>query len=420
MSATTDSGRTSTALPDSLGQLREPSAAEFVPETLMDALNRLALEAYEEAKRDPEFQARARLPPGRLRRSPLPPLPRRASDRRWPVGPRFILEREDLVHTGAHKINNAASAQVMIARRMSKTQVIAETEAPGQHGVATTTACAPVRPRMYDLHGARKTIRRQKLNVFGMKTMGANVVPVTSGSRTLPRRHQQRGDARLDGLPSEADSLHDWQRGRTAPVSDDRARLPGGHPAGRAEEPVPLDRLGRLPDALIVACVGGGSNAAGMFFAFLDDEDRSSSSGAEAGGRGPGSGEHASSPHPGSARRPPRQLQLRPPERGWPDRRRPLDLGRSRLPRSRPRTQLLENTGGGSATRRDRRRGPRNFQPAAPCGEFSPRGESSHALAQAFKEAARLGPEKVLVVCLSGRGDKDAYEVARLRGEPMG
>ena len=208
MSATIAPGRASTALPDALGRFGA-FGGRFVPETLMDALGQLGI-AYDEARRDPEFQARLDYlladyvgRPSRLF------LAERLTE--MVGGASIYLKREDLNHTGAHKINNALG-QVMIARRMGKTRVIAETGA-GQHGVATATACA-----LFGLdctiYMGEEDIRRQKLNVFNMKTMGAN-----RGPRHLrladPPGCDQRGDARLDGL-LQGDPLHDRQRGRPA------------------------------------------------------------------------------------------------------------------------------------------------------------------------------------------------------------
>ena len=300
----------------------------------------------------------------------------------------------------------------MIAQRMGKTRVIAETGA-GQHGVATATACA-----LFGLectvYMGEEDIRRQKLNVFNMRTLGANVVPVTTGSRTL--------------RDATNEAMRDWM-GSSRQTHYTIGSVVGPHPfpmivrdfqsvIGRETREQCLDRLGRLPDA-VVACVGGGSNAAGMFYPFIDDESVELI-GAEAGGRGPTAGRARLEPHAGPAGRPPRQLQLRPPGRRRPDPGRPLDLRRPRLSRRRPRAQLLEGLPAGSATRASPT--PRRSRPIDTTGEAEgilPALESSHAVAQAFKEAARLGPDKVLVVCLSGRGDKDAFEVARLRGEPM-
>ena len=249
-----DGPQAATQLPDALGRFGA-FGGRFVPETLMDALNQLA-EAYAEAQADPAFQAQLDDYLTRLRRPALAALLRRAADRSWPAGPTIYLKREDLNHTGAHKINNAIG-QALLAQRMGKTRVIAETGA-GQHGVATATACA-----LFGLectvYMGEEDIRRQKLNVFNMKTLGAEVVPGHDRLADAPRR-DQRGDARLDGLV-ERHALHHRQRRRPAPVPDDRPRLPGGH---RPRDPrsSACEQLGRLPD-VVVACVGGGINAAG-------------------------------------------------------------------------------------------------------------------------------------------------------------
>ena len=408
MSATTETGRASTALPDALGRFGA-FGGRFVPETLMDALNQLTLE-YEKAKRDPEFQARLDYllkdyvgRPSRLF------LAERLT--KMVGGASIYLKREDLNHTGAHKINNALG-QVMIARRMGKTRVIAETGA-GQHGVATATACA-----LFGLectvYMGEEDIRRQKLNVFNMRTMGANVVPVTSGSRTL--------------RDATNEAMRDWM-GSSKQTHYTIGSVVGPHPfpmivrdfqavIGRETRSQCLDRLGRLPDT-VVACVGGGSNAAGMFYPFIDDESVELI-GAEAGGRGPESGDHASSLTQGR----PGVLHgsfsyVLQDEDGQTDDVHSISAGLD-YPGVGPEHSYWKDTG------RVRYESVTDAEALDAYGLTArregilPALESSHAMAQAFKEAARLGPDKVLVVCLSGRGDKDAFEVARLRGEPMG
>ena len=208
-------------VPDHLGRFGA-FGGRFVPETLMDALNQL-LEEYEKAKADPDFQNKL---DDYLKHYVGRPSPLYLAERLsgFAGGAEIYLKREDLNHTGAHKINNAIG-QVMLARRMGKTRVIAETGA-GQHGVATATACA-----LFGLectvYMGEEDIRRQKLNVFNMKTLGATVVPVTTGSRTL---RDATNEAMRDWMgSSQADALHDRQRGRPASVSDDRPRLPVGH-----------------------------------------------------------------------------------------------------------------------------------------------------------------------------------------------
>ncbi len=407
MAATTDTGRAQAALPDALGRFGA-FGGRFVPETLMDALNRLA-EEYDKARRDPEFQARLDYlladyvgRPSRLF------LAERITA--MAGGASIYLKREDLNHTGAHKINNALG-QVMIARRMGKTRVIAETGA-GQHGVATATACALFGLEC-TIYMGEEDIRRQKLNVFNMKTMGARVVPVTSGSKTL--------------RDATNEAMRDWM-GSSEKTHYTIGSVVGPHPfpmivrdfqavIGRETRAQCLDRLGRLPDT-VVACVGGGSNAAGMFYPFVEDEGVELV-GAEAGGRGPATGEHASSLTQGR----PGVLHgsfsyVLQDDDGQTDDVHSISAGLD-YPGVGPEHSYWKDSG------RVRYESVTDAEALDAYGLTArnegilPALESSHAMAQAFKEAARLGPGKVLVVCLSGRGDKDAFEVARLRGEPM-
>jgi tryptophan synthase beta chain len=393
--------------PDALGRYGT-FGGRFVPETLMDALNQLAA-AYEQAKADPTFRERLG---DYLKHYVGRPSPLFHAERltRSAGGAEIYLKREDLNHTGAHKINNAIG-QVMLAQRMGKTRVIAETGA-GQHGVATATACALFGIEC-TVYMGEEDIRRQKLNVFNMKTLGAKVVPVSTGSRTL--------------RDATNEAMRDWM-GSSATTHYTIGSVVGPHPfpmivrefqavIGDEARAQCLERIGRLPDA-VVACVGGGSNAAGMFAAFLEDAGVELV-GAEAGGRGPKAGEHAASLSQG---RPgvlhgsfsyvlqdeDGQTQdvhsisagldypgVGPEHSYW------KDIGRVRY----------ESITDGEALEA--------YNATARHEGILPALESSHALAQTFKEARRLGPGKVVAVCLSGRGDKDAYEVARLRGEPI-
>ncbi len=404
---TATSSPASPKVPDSLGRFGA-FGGRFVPETLMDALNQMTV-AYDEVKADPSFQAEL---DGYLadyvgRPSPLFLAERLSASA---GGASIYLKREDLNHTGAHKINNALG-QVLLARRMGKKRVIAETGA-GQHGVATATACA-LFGLTCTVYMGEEDIRRQKLNVFNMRTMGATVVPVTSGSRTL--------------RDATNEAMRDWM-GSSNQTHYTIGSVVGPHPVpmivrdfqsviGRETRAQALAKLSRLPDA-IVACVGGGSNAAGIIYPLIDDASVKLI-GAEAGGRGPAAGEHASSLTQG---RPgvlhgslsyvlqddDGQTQdvhsisagldypgVGPEHSYW------KDAGRVRY-ESVTDTEALEA-----------------YHTTARLEGILPALESSHAIAQALKEAPRLGKGKVLVVCLSGRGDKDAYEVARLRGEPM-
>ena len=318
----------------------------------MDALNQLA-EAYDRGQGRPGVPGRAR----RLPRATTSAAPRRSSSPngspKSPAGPTIYLKREDLNHTGAHKINNALG-QVLLAQRMGKTRVIAETGA-GQHGVATATACA-----LFGLectvYMGEEDIRRQKLNVFNMRTLGATVVPVTTGSRTL--------------RDATNEAMRDWM-GSSSETHYTIGSVVGPHPfpmivrdfqavIGRETRGQCLDKLGRLPDA-VVACVGGGSNAAGMFYPFIDDDvgraDR------RRGGR-PGPDGRASTRR-ASRRAGPGVLHgslsyvLQDDDGQTAGR--PLDLRRARLPGRRPRAQLLEGRRPGPLRERHRRRGPRRL-----------------------------------------------------------
>jgi tryptophan synthase beta chain len=393
--------------PDHLGRFGL-FGGRFVPETLMEALNQLAA-SYEESKVDPSFQARL---DGYLKHYVGRPSPLFHAQRltKFAAGAEIYLKREDLNHTGAHKINNAIG-QVMLAERMNKTRVIAETGA-GQHGVATATACALFGIEC-TVYMGEEDIRRQKLNVFNMRTLGATVVPVTTGSRTL--------------RDATNEAMRDWM-GSSRTTHYTIGSVVGPHPfpmivrdfqsvIGQETKAQCLDQIGRLPDAL-VACVGGGSNAAGMFAPFIDDRTVELI-GAEAGGRGLKAGEHAASLTKG---RPGilhgsfsyvlqdddgQTLDVHSISAGLdypgvgPEHSFWKDLGRARY-------EFITDAEALAA-----------YNVAAKNEGILPALESSHALAQAFKEAQRLGSGKVVVVCLSGRGDKDAYEVARLRGESI-
>ncbi len=407
MSAPTLSEPSRQQFPDALGRYGA-FGGRFVPETLMDALNRLTQE-YAQVKDDPEFQARLNyyLTQYVGRPSPLYHAERLSQHA---GGAKIYLKREDLNHTGAHKINNAIG-QVMLAQRMGKTRVIAETGA-GQHGVATATACA-----LFGLectvYMGEEDIRRQKLNVFNMRTLGAIVVPVTTGSRTL--------------RDATNEAMRDWM-GSSNQTHYTIGSVVGPHPfpmmvrdfqsvIGREAKEQSLAQYGRLPDA-VVACVGGGSNAAGIFFPFIDDSEVELI-GAEAGGRGPSTGEHASSLSQGR----PGVLHgsfsyVLQDDDGQTQDVHSISAGLD-YPGVGPEHSFWKECG------RVRYESITDAEALEAYGILArkegilPALESSHAVAQAIKEAPRLGRDRVLVICLSGRGDKDAFEVARLRGEPM-
>jgi tryptophan synthase beta chain len=400
-------GQTREQLPDALGRFGA-YGGRFVPETLIDALNRLA-EEYERARADPAFQARL---DGYLANYVGRPSPLFHAERlsRAQGGAAIYLKREDLNHTGAHKINNALG-QVLLAERMGKHRVIAETGA-GQHGVATATACALFGLECTVYMGT-EDIRRQKLNVFNMKTLGATVVPVDTGSRTL--------------RDATNEALRDWMA-TSRQTHYTIGSVVGPHPfpmivrdfqsvIGCETRQQCLDRLGRLPDQ-IVACVGGGSNAAGIFFPFIDDVEVELV-GAEAGGRGAGAGDHAASLSKGR----PGVLHgsfsyVLQDDDGQTQAVHSISAGLD-YPGVGPEHSFWKDSGRVRYENITDAEALDAYDTLAKLEGILPALESSHAVAQAMKEAPRRPPGAVLVVCLSGRGDKDAYEVARLRGEPI-
>ncbi len=271
----------STPLPDAGGHFG-PYGGRYVPEVLMAPLEELE-RAYQEARRDPAFHAELDQLLADYAGRPTPLYyARRLSETAG--GAQIYLKREDLLHTGAHKINNCLG-QILLARRMGKRRIIAETGA-GQHGVATATVCALFGLECVVYMG-EEDMRRQRLNVFRMRLLGAKVEAVTSGSRTLK-----------DAIN---EAMRDWVTNVAGTYYLLGSAL-GAHPypmmvrdfqsvIGKEARAQMLERLGRLPDA-VFACVGGGSNSIGIFHPFLDDSSVRLI-GAEAGGRGESLGEHA-------------------------------------------------------------------------------------------------------------------------------
>ena len=273
MATDTPSQTPTSAVPDARGRFGE-FGRRYVPETLMYALDELS-QAYEDAQKDPEFDREFR---DLMQNYVGRPNPLYFAERLTEKcgGAKIFFKREDLNLTGAHKINNTIG-QVLLTKRMGKTRIIAETGA-GQHGVATATACARFGFPCVVYMG-EEDVRRQKLNVFNMRTMGAEVRPVTTGSRTL------------------RDAINDAMRDWMASVRDTHyiiGSVVGPHPfpmmvrdfqsvIGKETREQSFEVIGRLPDE-IIACVGGGSNSAGMFYPFVDDEGVALT-GVEAGGR---------------------------------------------------------------------------------------------------------------------------------------
>lgn len=394
-------------VPDAQGRFGE-YGRRFVPETLMYALEELTQE-YEKAKRDVEFQRRL---DELLRTFVGRPNPLYFAERLTEAcgGARIFLKREDLNHTGAHKINNTIG-QALLTLRMKKTRVIAETGA-GQHGVATAVACARFGLPCVVYMG-EEDIRRQKLNVFIMKTMGAEVRPVTSGSRTL-----------RDAIN---EALRDWMASvRTTHYII--GSVVGPHPfpmmvrdfqsvIGRETRQQSLELFGRLPDE-VVACVGGGSNSAGMFYPFVDDASVKLT-GVEAGGRGSTPGNHASTLSFGvkGVLHGSYSYVLQD-EDGQTADVHSISAGLD-YPGVGPEHSYWHDTGRVEYLNIRDEEALDALQFTARTEGILPAMESSHALAYAMKRAKELSPDKVIVVCLSGRGDKDVNEVARLTGREI-
>ena len=409
MSATSATEATSpiSAVPDARGRFGE-FGRRYVPETLMYALDELTA-AYEEAKNDAEFNRELN---DLLKNYVGRPNPLYFAERLTEKcgGARIYFKREDLNLTGAHKINNTMG-QVLLTRRMGKTRVIAETGA-GQHGVATATACARFGLPCVVYMG-EEDVRRQKLNVFIMRTMGAEVRPVTTGSRTL------------------RDAINEAMRDWMASVRDTHyiiGSVVGPHPfpmmvrdfqtvIGNEAREQCLQQVGRLPDE-VVACVGGGSNSAGMFYPFVDDAGVALT-GVEAGGRGSSPGDHASTLSHGK----PGILHgsysyVLQNDDGQTCDVHSISAGLD-YPGVGPEHSYWKETGRVDYVNILDDEALSAFSTMARTEGILPAIETSHAIAYAMKAAARRRPDEVIVVCLSGRGDKDVNEVARLTGQQM-
>jgi tryptophan synthase beta chain len=378
----------------------------YVAETLMPLI--LAVEqAYEQTKGDAAFQAELA---GYLsqyvgRPSPLY-LAQRLTERFG--GARIYLKREDLNHTGAHKINNCMG-QILLARRMGKQRIIAETGA-GQHGVATATVCALFGLSCTIYMGATD-IERQAPNVYRMKLLGAEVKPVTSGRATLK-------DAMNDALRDWVSNVHDTYyligtaagpHPYPAMVRDFQAII------GRETREQILAQEGRLPDTLM-ACIGGGSNAIGTFHPFLDDPEVKII-GVEAAGHGIETGEHAASltaGRPGVLHG--NRTYLLQDEDGQIQEAHSISAGLD-YPGIGPEHAWLRDSGRVEYVSVTDREALDAFQLTTRLEGIIPALESSHAIAHAGKIARGLGPDHVMVLCLSGRGDKDVATVAKALGD---
>ena len=392
------------ALPDERGHFG-PYGGMFVAETLMQPLAELR-EAYERYRDDPDFQAEfmddLRLYVGR----PSPLYPAQRLTETW-GGARIYLKREDLNHTGAHKINNTIG-QALLAKRMGKTRIIAETGA-GQHGVASATVAARLGMECVVYMGSEDIIR-QAINVYRMKLLGAKVVPVESGSKTLK-----------DALN---EAMRDWVTNidNTFYII---GTVAGPHPypamvrdfqsvIGREVKYQISEFEDRQPDAL-VACVGGGSNAMGLFYPYIDDEDVAIY-GVEAAGDGLSTGHHAA---PLCAGRPGvlhgNRTYLMETDDGQIIETHSISAGLD-YPGVGPEHAWLKDCGRANYVAIDDNEALAAFHELTRVEGILPALESSHAIAYGKKLATELGKDKVMVINLSGRGDKDVHTVAAREG----
>ena len=377
-----------------------PYGGAYVPETLVPALDELN-NAVAEAFADADFREDLHRWLADYAGRPTPIYhARRLTEHHG--GAQIWFKREDLLHTGAHKINNALG-QVLLARRMGKRRIIAETGA-GQHGVATATACACFGLQCVVYMGA-EDMRRQALNVYKMRLLGAEVRSVESGSRTLK-------DATNEAIRDWVTNVRDTHYVIGSAVGPhpypglvrDLQRIIGDEARDQA-----LDRFGRLPDT-VVACVGGGSNAIGMFTAFVPDE-AVTLVGVEAAGRGLGSGEHAA---PLSAGRPGvlhgSFSYLMQDEDGQVQPTHSISAGLD-YPGVGPEHSLLRDMGRARYLAATDAHALEAFHRVCRLEGIIPALESSHAVAIAGELASRMRSDQYVMVCLSGRGDKDVDTV---------
>ncbi len=392
-------------LPDERGHFG-PYGGMYVPETLMTPLFELA-EAYKAARKDPEFENEL---DEHLREFAGRPTNLYQAERLTEHcgGAQIYLKREDLLHTGAHKINNAIG-QALLAKRMGKRRIIAETGA-GQHGIATAAMCAKMGFECV-IYMGEEDMRRQSLNVYRMRLCGAEVRAVTAGQRTLKEAVNE--------------AMRDW----VASVRDTHYIIGsalGSHPfpmiardfhrvIGEECRRQIFEKAGRLPDE-VTACVGGGSNAIGIFFAFLQDE-AVRLTGVEAGGREIKRGHHAARFEGG-------QLGVLQGAKTWilQDSEGQIDLTHSvsaglDYAAVGPEHAYYKDKGRIDFGYASDEEALRAFQDLCAIEGIVPALESSHGIAYTMKRARELGPEQIIIGNLSGRGDKDVQEVARVLGD---
>lgn len=378
----------------------------FIPETLMQAVKELEL-AYEESKKDEAFQAQIRY---YLRQYVGRDNPLYFAEQltKHCGGAKIYLKREDLNHTGAHKINNTIG-QVLLAKQMGKHKVVAETGA-GQHGVATATVCALLGMECIIFMGA-EDVKRQELNVFRMELLGAKVESVTQGSKTLK------------------DAVNEALRYWVAHVDDTHyvmGSVLGPHPfpmivrdyqavIGKETREQIMAQENKLPNT-IIACIGGGSNAMGMFYPFIDDDV--TLVGVEAAGKGVMTTQHAAAIYQGDVGvLHGSKMYLMQDEHGQVTEAHSISAGLD-YPGVGPEHSLLHDSKRANYVQVTDQEALQAFQLLSRTEGIIPALESSHAIAYATKLAPTLPKEHIIVVCLSGRGDKDVHTVKQiLRGE---
>lgn len=387
------------SLPDATGHFGE-FGGRFVPETLIPALDELTA-VYETAKADPAFHEELSY---YLREYIGRPTPLYFAERMTADlgGAKIYIKREDLCHTGAHKMNNTMG-QILLAKRMSKPRIIAETGA-GQHGVATATACALFGYKC-EVYMGEEDVRRQALNVFRMQLLGAKVTSVKSGTRTLK------------------DAMNEAMRDWVTNIADTHyiiGSVAGPHPypvmvrdfqsvIGKETKGQILEKEGRLAD-YVIACVGGGSNAMGIFHPFVEDAEVGLI-GVEAAGHGIETGEHSATLNAGSTGvlHGARSYVLQN-EDGQVLPTHSVSAGLD-YPGVGPEHSWLKESGRAKYVSATDDEALEAFQYLARTEGIIPALESSHAVAHAMRLAPTLGKDKIIVINLSGRGDKDVESV---------
>jgi len=382
---------------------------QFVPETLMTALQELD-EAYDKVKNDETFQDELHyyLKNYVGRETPLYFAERLTQEC---GGAKIYLKREDLNHTGAHKINNALG-QALLAKRMGKKKIVAETGA-GQHGVATATACALLNLECIVYMGA-EDVKRQALNVFRMELLGTKVVAVDKGSATL----KDAVNEALRHWVTNIDDTHYILGSAMGPhpfptIVRDFQRVIGDETRAQI-----LEVENRLPDA-VVACIGGGSNSIGMFYPFVDDQEVALY-GVEAAGKGIETGKHAAAIHGGQTGvLHGAFMYLLQDENGFVQEAHSISAGLD-YPGVGPEHCHLHDIGRATYGNVSDEEALEGLKLLCRTEGILPALESAHAVYFASKLAKTLSPDDILVICLSGRGDKDVHTISEALGGNLG